>query len=299
MEQDVEDQKFEHMMDEIINELISYAFGVDNQRTIKEAIDFLSTTLPQDAMISINDKLDNEAKGRLRDTFGEEYEIGAIEIMMQICTKILSMRKLVLEYPMIFVPLSFEKYQPRFMTKKSQRRHKLKRQMRKRQHTLDPQMANKIMHQHRKSGSRHKQNKISLNESINNTNINKIVMNANEDEDEESLSDLSDGGDNESLRDENLNQRLKNIKQYGMKSKTSVNVKSDDDDEEEDKNDHMDPNDDTDNDDNRVIDRAKSTPSDMSGGSRKMMKHKTLPKRSKTRSSVFPSYTMQVLSCGH
>ena len=144
---------------------------------------------------------------------------------------------------------------------------------------MDPQMANKINRQRKKSGSRHKQNKISLNESINNININKIVSNPthNDDiEDDESLSELSDGGNNPNLRDENLNQQY--IKQYPMKSKTSVQIKSDG---EEDKNDHMDPNDDTDE-DNRAIERTKSSPSD--AGSHKMMKQKAVPKRSKTRS---------------
>lgn len=289
MEQDVEDERFENMMDVLINELISYALGVDTQRNIDEAIEFLSTASPRDAILSISE---SEAKQQLTTTFGQEYEIGAIEIMMQICIKILSMRKLVLEYPMIFVPLSFEKYQPRFMTKKSQRKHKLKKQM-KRQQTISPQMTNKINQQHKRlrSGSRHKHqtNKQSLTESINNTNINKIVPNVNsniDEEDDESLSDLS--GDNETLRDENLNQRMKNnnIKHYPMKSKSSHPTKSDneeeEEEEEEDKNDPIDPNENVNTDeDNPVIARSKSTPSDTSN---RVRKHKTMQKQSRTRS---------------
>ena len=277
-------------MDEMINELICFSHGIDEDgkesRNIDDAIQYLSESMPTDIILYINNKEEHEKlKSDFETQFGEEHENEAMDILKQICLKILSMRKLVSNYPMIFVPLSFEKYQPKFMTKKSQRKHKLKRQLRRRQASISPKKCQKDKD---KNGISHRKNRKLMTESINNQNINKIKSpgkNTNDEkhetDDDESLSELS-VDDNDSLRDDNLNKKFNKIKKYPMKSKQSISIHGSEQ-EEEDKQDAMDANDE--DEDDPIVIKTKSLPTDKQNR-KGMAKHNTVPpkKRSKTRS---------------
>eukprot|EP01083_Nonionella_stella_P042856 115652_1 len=132
MEQELEEPEFELMMDDIIRTLISIAYEEDRATDTNAAIQYLENCTVQDAMLSIGN-IDEKLATDFTDSFTERHENAAMEIMLKICIKILNMRKLISDYPMIFVPLSFHLYQPRFMTKKTERKHKRNKQRRRRQ----------------------------------------------------------------------------------------------------------------------------------------------------------------------
>eukprot|EP01084_Bolivina_argentea_P262892 444772_1 len=192
MEQELEEPEFGHMMDKIIRMLIYLAHSTqdDDPKTsdINSAIKYLKNQSVQDAITAIGAH-DEQLATDFQDSFSDKHEMAAMEIMLEICMKILNMRKLINDYPMIFVPISFKLYQPRFMTKKSERKHKLKKQKKQR------------VKERRRSSV--------LSSNISNIKHNRFSSNINDIDEENSLSELS-GDHTQALTDENINNKFKN-----------------------------------------------------------------------------------------
>lgn len=112
MEEDVNDLKFAKLMNKMVRATLS---TVRPRLPLQDAIKKLSTMKSEKALNDISTR-DESVFQSFQDHFAVHEHTtpeAAMDITLNICRKILNMKKLIHDYPMLYVPFSFKEYQPK------------------------------------------------------------------------------------------------------------------------------------------------------------------------------------------